>query len=174
MGEFALASRRVAHERYGPATACLTSGNLTVTCLLVTNRNSLVAYLGPKALSYQDAILPFNFLHQTTFSLIHSLWKASSLICILRPLCLVCFNLIINSNGSLPENFLFQIRPRDGALPFILPGEWYIKATTTTSPPATTGRIYLCLNILSFSMSSKRWVSSIVLWNLQQTVGPTD
>lgn len=46
------------------------------------------------------------------------------------PLCLLCFNLIINSNVSLHENFLFQIRPRDEVLPFILPGEWYITKTT--------------------------------------------
>lgn len=47
--------------------------------------------------------------------------KGFYLICIPLPLCLVCFNLIINSNLFLSQNFLFQIRPRDGAVPFILP-----------------------------------------------------
>lgn len=117
------------HERWRPATACLTPGNLTAACLLVTNRNSLVAYLSRRpragktstALSFftSDDISSDPLPLKGFFPHLHT-----------SPLCLLCFNLIINSNVSLHENFLFQIRPRDEVLPFILPGEWYITETT--------------------------------------------
>lgn len=75
-------------------------------------------YLGPgQARSYH----PFIFYTSRIFS--HLLpWNATSLISIRRPLCLLCFNVIINSNvAPSPREFPFSNKTRDEVLPFIFP-----------------------------------------------------
>lgn len=154
------------HERWRPATACLTPGNLTAACLLVTNRNSLVAYLSRRpragktstALSFftSDDISSDPLPLKGFFPHLHT-----------SPLCLLCFNLIINSNVSLHENFLFQIRPRDEVLPFILPGEWYITETTPSLEyikavgSKTLSHIIPLEQDYELSLQSIRWYNTI-------------